>query len=219
MAQDIGITELLRSEGFDSPQALGRARSVLEQAGLTRPGKERISREKLAGARRLLAAALLRVCDNDECVRLARAGAPAREAGTAAPAREPVTVPPAACEVCAGSNNRRAARALARRLNAAGLGRILVVGGTPVQHSELQQLLAGDGVQVRCVDGAVGSHSKRDAAPNLRWAQLLVVWGATTLPHKVSKLYTDDPPPHVRRVPLAKRGVEALCREVLRSLA
>jgi hypothetical protein len=206
---DADIGEFLRAEGFDTPESLRQARAVLERNGLTRPGKQRISRAKLPAARGLLDSALLRVCANAECARMGR-----RPAGSA---RETAVVSPASCEVCGGSNNRRALAALAACLRANGVERLLVLGGTQAQHAEIQRALAGGGLHVRCVDGATGSHSKRDAAPDREWAQLLVVWGATPLPHKVSKLYTEDPPRHLRVVPLAKRGVEALCKAVIKS--
>ena len=218
--QDVEIEAFLKSKGFERPESRRQAREVLEREGLTRPGKLRIAVGKLPAAGTLLGKALLRVCEQEECIRLAvsaprTAGEPMRTAAGAT--REMVTVSAASCEVCGGSNNRRAVRALARCLGANRIDRVLVVGGTPAQHAEIEQLLGDEGIQLRAVDGARGSHSRRDALPRLEWAQLLVVWGATPLPHKVSKLYTDDPPAHLRVVPLAKRGVEALCREVIRS--
>ena len=209
MSHDVDIEGFLRQEGFHAPAAQERARGVLEAQGLTRAGKRRISAAKLAPARRALSDALVGVCGNPECERLSR---PAAGDG-----REPVRVAPTACAVCAGSNNRRAVVALAGCLRAQGVDRVLVVGGTPAQHADMEGLLRERGIQLRCVDGARGSHSKSDAAPDLEWAQLLLVWGATPLPHKVSRLYTTDPPSHLRTVKLAKRGVEALCREAIRS--
>lgn len=209
MSRDVAIREFLAVEGFETGHAAERARAALERAGLTRPGKLRISEDKLPAARAVIGSAFLRVCEKEECARVAE--------GSGQAGRERVTVSAARCEVCGGSNTRRAAAALSRTLSAEGIERILVVGGTPAQHAEIHALVRGEGLQVRCVDGARGSHSRRDAAPNLDWAQVMVVWGATPLPHKVSKLYTDDPPPRLRVVPLAKRGVEALCREVIRS--
>ena len=210
MTQTAEIDRFLRNEGFDTVEAAARARSVLEEAGLTRPGKRAMAVEKLQAARTALAARLLKVCADGDCRRLAAAGKDARP---------PVPVAPAACTICRGSNNRRAALVLAAHLRAKGIRRLLIVGGTPTLHAELDQLLASQGVQLRYVDGSVGSHSARDAAPNLQWAQVMVVWGASPLPHKVSQLYTTAPPAHVRVVKLARRGIEAMCREVLRSLA
>ena len=208
MSDDLDILELLRREGLETADAQREGRRALEAAGLTRPGKRRISRAKLADAGRTLSERLLRLCDDGECRRLADG----RGAGRVA-----VLAAGSACEICGGSNNRRAAVALARCLRRNDVRRVLVVGGSPTTRAELERLLADDGrLEIRLVD-AGGSHSRRDAEPHLQWAQLLVVWGATQLPHKVSKLYTDRPPANLRVVSLAKRSVEALCREAARS--
>lgn len=211
MAGDVEIGAWLGSLGFDSAGSRGSARNVLEESGLTRPGKLRMSEGKLFQARDALEAALFRVCENGECRDLARRlGA----------GRELVLVSATSCKICGGSNNRRAVRTMGRSLRAHGVERLLIVGGTPAQHAEMREILSSGDLAVRFVDGEAGSHSRRDAGPHLEWAQMLVVWGATPLPHKVSRLYTDDPPAHLRgrTVKLAKRGVEALCREVMRSL-
>ena len=107
---------------------------------------------------------------------------------------------------------------MARRLYASGNTRLLVVGGTPAQHAELRALVTPEGVELRCVDGKAGSHSLKDALPNLRWASVIVIWGSTPLPHTVSEVYTRNVPPGIRVVKLARRGAEALCLEVLREL-
>jgi hypothetical protein len=208
VAHDVDIEGFLRARGFTSPEALEEARAALERRGLTRAGKRRISGAKLESARAALFESLLRTCTNPECVRLASARAGARRA---------VTVEAGACEVCGGSNVRRATKALAHCLGLRAVRRLLVVGGKGAQHAEIEDALAESGLEVRFVDGSSGSHSRRDAAPDLEWAQVLVVWGATQLPHKVSKLYTTDVPAHLRgrTVRLARRGVEAVCREVI----
>jgi hypothetical protein len=220
LRRDVVIDEFISGEGFDSVEALRRARMLLEANGLTRPGKQRMADEKLSAARELLTSALLRLCDNAECARLTTA--------LTGRAREVVTVSASGCEICGGSNNRRAATALAQCLFSNQIERVLVVGGMRVQHAELEALVQEvtsrlttptprKTPEFRFVDGVRGSHSKRQAAPNLEWAQLLVIWGATPLPHKVSELYTVDPPSHVRVVKMARRSLDALCREVIRS--
>lgn len=207
----VAIPAFLRSEGFDSPEALARARALLEQQGLTRSGKQNLSTVKLARAREILNAKFSRYCGNDDCLRIAL---------ETAPDREPLVVNDASCQFCGGSNNRRAARQAVTLMRARGIERLLIVGGTPTQHAELTQLLGGDGgVRMRFVDGAEGRHTKREAITDLEWAQIVVIWGATPLPHKVSNLYTEEAPPHVRTVKLARRGIEALCSEIIRSLS
>lgn len=207
--QDVDIEAFLREEGFDTAGASERARRLLEQEGLTNPRKRRVARGKLPQLRRLLAERLVRVCGSAECLRAM--------GERAAEGAEVVIVTAPSCQFCAGSNNRRALLALGHCLSEHRVDRVLVVGGTPTQHAELTQALGGQRIAVRCVDGSVGSHSRKDAGPDLEWAQLLVIWGATPLPHKVSRLYTVDPPPHLRVVKVARRGIEALCHEVIRS--
>ena len=209
MPDVIDIERFLRDEGFDTTEARRRVRALLEAEGLTRPGKRGMDTVKLPRVRELLEWRVLRVCGNGECERLG--------SNDAQWGRELVVVSPAACRVCAGSNNRRAALAMAHRLKSKDIRRLLVVGGTTTLHSELEELLTPHGLELRFVDGSTGSHSARDAAPDLQWSQVVVVWGASPLPHKVSRLYTDAPPAHVRLVRLSRRGIEALCREVLKS--
>ena len=91
-----------------------------------------------------------------------------------------------------------------------------VVGGTPVLHQELSQLLAGGPTELRAVDGTSGNHTTRMAETNMDWAQLVVIWASTPLPHKVSDLYTT--PLGRRAVVVHRRGIEALCEEIVTRL-
>jgi hypothetical protein len=54
VSHDVDIEAWLSAEGFDLPGARARARESLEAAGLTRPGKTRMSAEKETRARTLL---------------------------------------------------------------------------------------------------------------------------------------------------------------------
>jgi hypothetical protein len=94
---------------------------------------------------------------------------------------------------------------------------VLVVGGTPQMHTELTQLFAGSGINLQLVDGTRASHSGKDAIANMNRAQLLVIWGSTPLRHAVSNLYTQEPPEHLRTITVSRRGIEALCSEIVRS--
>ena len=51
------------------------------------------------------------------------------------------------------------------------------------------------------------------------WADLLVIWAPTPLPHKVSGLYRSDVCFVPRRVTVHRRGIEALATEVCDHLA
>lgn len=210
MSGDVEIEQFLRAEGFTAPAAAARARAVLEEEGLTRPGKQRIAGAKLPQARQLFARRLLKICQRNDC---AEAGAAlAAERG-----RELVPVATAACELCGGSSQRRATQELADELRRRGLTQLAIVGGTPTQHAELRELLAKDGLALRCVDATKGSHSGKEAAALVKWADVVVIWAPTPLPHKVSNLYKEAALTAGRRlVTVHQRGIEALCRAVLR---
>jgi hypothetical protein len=203
-AADIDAT--LRAWGFDAPRALAAARAVLVQAGLTRAGKRGIVARKLPAARRALEAALARACC-DECARLAR---------DLWPSRTPVRTGSASCEVCQDSNNRRAAIACALALRRAGVTRPLIVGGTDQNRHELAALLRPGGVTPAFVDGT-RTHTQKEALANMRRSDIIVIWGSTPLKHAVSNLYA-APPDGLRAITVPRRGIEALCRELIRAV-
>ncbi|MDP9237285.1 MAG: hypothetical protein M3P30_07810 [Chloroflexota bacterium] len=208
MPDAINIEQFLSARGFDLPAASARAREVLEEQGLTHSGKQAFARTKLQSAERAIASALIRVC-GDACLRLDRTGAGA--------AREAVTVSPQGCEICGGSNNRRAAIECVRMLLRRGIQHVVIVGGTDPQQHEVQQLFSGTGLEFRYVEGTKTSHTAKDALANKRWAQLVVIWAPTPLKHAVSNLYTQEPLPGVRVVPVSRRGIEALCVAITKS--
>lgn len=173
---------------------------------MTRPGKNAIAAFKLDAATALLANSLVRVCGK-ECAALAR-GLPARAA---------VITSGATCEICGGSNNRRAGLAALRDLRANNVENVLIIGGNRQQHIEIEALFEAGGVAVNCVVGTQASHSQKDAVANMARADLMIIWGSTELRHAVSKLYTVEPPPHLRVVKMARRSMEALYHEITRS--
>ena len=203
MSDALTIDALLRELGYERPEAIATARAVLERAGLTRPGKSGIAAYKRADAEAALAAALIRVC-GPKCGALAPGGRRRRT---------PVVSTTTTCEVCHGSNNRRSAFACARMLRANRIERVLIVGGSATQQHELASLMP-KGVELAFVDGTARSHTTKEAIANMNRVQLVVIWGPTPLRHAVSDLYTSAPPPHVRTVSIAKRGIEALCDAV-----
>ncbi len=204
----VNIEQFLRESGFDTPAAQRRARAELEAGGLTHPGKQAFVATKLDAASDLLRSRLLRVC-GESCLSIDRRGAGA--------AREAVLVTQEHCEICNGSNNRRSAIAFVRALRHRGVSRIVVVGGTPPQWQEMKAQLQGTGLEMKYVDGTKASHSAKDALAHRRWAQLIVIWGPTPLRHAVSDLYTEEPLPHLRIVPVSRRSSGALYDEVTRS--
>ncbi|MCC7363069.1 MAG: hypothetical protein IT303_01760 [Dehalococcoidia bacterium] len=206
--ETVDIEEWLRGEGFAAPAGVRQARAALEANGLTNPRKNGMSRDKLARARAVLAAQTVRVC-SPACAAMAE---PER------PARVPADAEPNACEVCRGSNNRRAAQAMIAACAARGVRRLLVLGGSGSTLRELASLLADSAIELRVVDGLERTPNKKDAIADLEWADLMVVWASTPLPHRVSVSYTDERPPRLWSLTVARRGVEALCTEVVRHL-
>jgi hypothetical protein len=213
MAADFAIADLLAEAGYDTPEAQGVARDALEGEGLTRPGKARMAGEKRERALAVLDERFVRACAAGACQALA-----AREAG----GRAVVEVGAERCPHCRGSDNRRAVAELARRLPAAGVRRLLVLGGTPVLHETMAKLLkaSGGGLEVRYIDATAAVHTRDDAAVARRWADAIAVWSSTPLPHKVSTLYTDQPGAKdgVRIVTVTQRGIAGLCAQVLAAL-
>jgi hypothetical protein len=204
---DTAIADFLRSEGFVSPASASAARAVLEEAGLTRPGKSRMADEKLDRARDALTLAVVRHCADSACLAVA-----------AEDGRQSIETDKPHCAICSGSNNTRALRRMASACATAGVRRVLVVGGRPPMWSEMDRTLAGSGLDLRYVDGTSKLPSGADALRDCAWAELLVVWAPTPLPHKVSDLYRADVCAVARRVVVHRRGIEALAMEVVSHL-
>ena len=199
MSQDREIGAFLAELGFGLPQALGAARAALEEAGLTRPGKQRMSDEKLPRAAQLLKGRFFLHCDSRECAAFA-----------AASGRQPMLASlKGACERCGGSDNSRAETEFLEACRRKGARRVVVVGGSPAVREELEAALGG-ALELRLIDGTerrTGDKAKAD----LEWADLVLVWGGSELHHKVSMLYTSAQPPLRKKVVhSAKRGVAAL---------
>ena len=90
----------------------------------------------------------------------------------------------------------------------AGVKRLVVVAGSPAVRGELAATL-GAALQLRMVDGTERrtiDHSKADMA----WGDLVLLWGASELHHKVSMQYTNLADPAHKLVRVQTRGVAAL---------
>lgn len=195
------IDRFLADAGLVGPNAaLGRR--VLEQAGITRPGKIGFSAVKLERALGAIEERLARVCERPDCRAMLMADGE----------RRLVTVPRAACEVCGGSNNAGAVCRMVDACTDAGVARLLVVGGTPTLWEELRGLLAGDPIELRIVDG-IRASNERTALQLCAWADLVVVWAPTPLNHRVSNLYAADRCV-ADRVEVHRRGIEAFATAV-----
>jgi hypothetical protein len=198
----VDIATWLRELGFESEDSARTARETLEAAGLTRPGKSGMATTKLPRAKRAIADALILYCGDAEC-----------EALMPADGRQSVVVAAQACEVCGGSNNRRAIGEMASTCMEFAVTKLLVVGGTPRSEEALRRDLAPHAIELRVVSGTDNEPNLRDALDHCRWADLVAVWAPTPLPHKVSTLYT-GPQCDARRVLVHSRGLEAFAHAV-----
>lgn len=201
LAAEIAIEELLRSLGLEGESA-ALARGVLEHAGLTNPRKQRMAAAKAAAAQAAIDAEIARLCRR--C---------AADAG--AETRLVAVVPAPACARCGGSANLRALDDLAEAARAAGIRRLVVVGGSPDVRRELGRLEPQ--LELELVDGTE-NRRKSQAQRDVAWADVVVVAGASELAHRVSDLYTRDPAARGKLVVSSRRGVEAIAGEVVRHL-
>lgn len=205
---DTAIDDWLEAEGIADRASRVEAMTVLAAAGLTRAGKQRMANHKLAAAREALWAGVTPVCANAAC-----------RSAISSPMKPIVTTGRDRCTVCGGSNTRRASKRMLEACEAAGLRRILLLGGSKAAHAELRTALNGASIEIRVIDGLDTSPSIKTALPDLEWAQLLVVWASTALPHRVSQVYTEQRPRGLPQITVARRGVEALCLEITRFAA
>lgn len=199
--RDRAIDDLLGELGLVGALA-PRGRAVLEAAGLTRPGKQRLAESKLAAAREAIDAELARVC--------ARCDARIPPDG-----RDRVVVPAPACSYCGGSAHARALRELGDACERAGVRRLVVVGGSPSVREELERSAP---VELRLVDG-VQRRKSAEARGDIDWADVVVIAGSSELAHKVSNLYTRDDEARGKLVVASRRGVEAIAEAVVEHLA
>lgn len=196
MSADIAIEELLLELGFSGATAQRTARDLLDAAQLTNAKKQRVAVTKRAAIEELLASQLDRSCARAAC-----------RAAAARSGRAVVEVAqPKDCAHCHGYENQAEIERAVGALVGRSVHRVVIVGGSPTTHAELTRLI-GDRLELRLIDGT-DRRNTAAARADLAWADLVVVWGATELDHKVSKLYTDSRADHV--VLCAKRGISSL---------
>lgn len=203
-ASDLVIEAVLADLGFTGDNAR-LARTALEDAGLTNSRKKRISAAKLEDLKAVLSARFMLICTRAPC----RAAAVGTDRAVLDAAR------PTACEVCGGSANAAEIGKAIAALVAGGLRRIVVVGGSPSTREELRGLIA-DRLELRLVSGT-DRRTGGDAKADLRWADLVVIWGSTELDHKISRLYTSASQGRV--VTCARRGIAALAETLAKAAA
>ncbi|MEW5737743.1 MAG: hypothetical protein AB1938_02395 [Myxococcota bacterium] len=200
MSADVEIDVWLKEAGFALPDVKKQARAALEEAGLTRPGKSRLSTEKLARAQATLSARFFLHCATPECVSFAKASG-----------KEPVRCEPkGTCQRCGGSDNQRAARDLLEACRLRGYSKLVIVGGSPSVREELLRLV-GAAIELRLVDGTKARPIEQ-AKADLAWADVVLLWGSTELHHKVSNQYQDSAQGAARKklVHVPKRGIAQL---------
>ena len=191
---DVGLSELLAARGFAGAGETA-ALELLFQAGLTRPGKARIAANKIAAVDEALGAAFLRHCRKPACK------------PSVSDARRPVLVCVPHCEVCGGSDNRRAVEEMVTAMKAAGWRKLLVVGGSPGTRSDLENLCKGRlGLRFVTEDTAP---DRKTTGGMLQWSNLAAIWTSTEISHKATAALRG---PKVLRVP--RRGVAALANAV-----
>ncbi|MPZ98494.1 MAG: hypothetical protein GEU80_03990 [Dehalococcoidia bacterium] len=198
----VSIDALLAGLGHTSPESRHLARAIIEAAGLTNPRKRNIAIEKRDEVARVLDERLVRTCGDARC-----------EAATAHDPRPRALVDRPACQVCHGSANGAAVASMARALKRAGRISLLVVGGSPNAHAELQRLLEGSEVALQLVEGTTAIAAKRADS----WAEsadVIVIWGSTQLAHKVSNQF-GAPRYAAKRITVARRGIAALADAVV----
>lgn len=207
MSADLGIEALLEKAGFGESEAKARARAALEEAKLTHPGKQRISNEKIPRVEAVLKERFFLHCGDPQCLAVAQGSG--RELVRASDR--------SCCQGCGGSDNWRASAALIEACRSRSVRRLVVVGGSPSVREELENALGGS-LELRMIDGTERRTADR-ARNDLEWADLVLIWGASELHHKVSLLYTQASPGLRRKVVMvARRGIAALLSAAIEHL-
>ena len=191
---DVALPELLSSRGFEGAGA-DLALAELCRLGLTRRGKTRIASAKIGAVDEALGAAFLRRCSKPACRR------------DASDARVEVFVSAGYCEICGGSDNRRAVEDMLAAMRRAGYARLLVAGGSPGTRGDLERLCAGR-VGLRFVTEET-TPNRKTVGSLLGWSDIAAVWTSTEISHKATAVLRG---PKVLKVP--RRGVAALAAAV-----
>lgn len=125
---------------------------------------------------------------------------------------------PSECECCQNTESRRFATRLGRLCLKKRIYRVVLVGGSPTTHAEIQQLQPLQRIRFTLVDGK----QRRDlqqAANDMRGAELVIIWAPTMLQHKISDLYTEQQHLFNTKLVVAQtRGLASMLREVTQFL-
>ena len=106
---------------------------------------------------------------------------------------------------------------MAQACREAGISRILIVGGAPASHKELNRNIPS-GLELRLVEGDVNRDRQR-AAADLKWCHVVVIWAGTILGHDVSNQYVNARVSNLSPVVwVRRRSIEALCDAVVQHI-
>lgn len=219
--KDLPISQLLKELGIADGESQRLARQSLAEWGVIRPDRQRIAAYKRDDALLALSESFLWHCGNGDCRGQARRAPPPARSADDRPApsgssddRPPLLVEQPACSICQGSPDASALRRMAEALRAAGLSKVLVVGGSQNKRQEILRK-SPPGIQWRLLDGTTAKPD-RLFRPDREWAEVIVLWGSTELDHRVSDHFPakgDD-----RVITAARRGITALADAVTQHL-
>lgn len=200
--RDIDKSHLYATFGFGGDPSPYDA--ALAEAGLSNASKRRILASKSPEVERILRARFVPVCGRGDCQ---AAAATKRNGRVIAPASVPE-----ACVICGGGPNVRSVERMVESCRAIGWTRLCVVGGSPNTRQELARLVDSR-LELRLIDGD-RSRTAAAAKADVVWADLVVIWGATQLSHKVSMSYRG---PNV--VGVGKRSIAEVAEAVVLAAA
>lgn len=207
--RQVAIETFLEQCGFEDDLTKAQAWLILEQAGIVQPGTRIMDRRRVGQARQAIAEKLIKICSPECALVASRLGVCAKVA---------VVVRPNNCDICFGSNNRRAGLMTQACLQGAGISKVLIVGGRENNHQQARELFGHEGLELRFVHGHCHAHLQRDADIDKKWADLVVIWGSMPLDHSLSIQYTSGESLGKGIVATHKPGVVTLCYEIIRNL-
>ena len=196
------IAVFLQTIGISGINEQATARRILEEHGFTRPGRVNMATTKEVAARDLLENRLAFHCSSYSCF------AALQKSVGGSKGRRLLLVERDACEVCQGSADRMALNELGQAMAGSGLARVVVLGGSSRKTSRIRELTPA-AIEWRFVDGLKRINSK-EAASDLDWGDVIVIWATTPLLHSVSNHFAKGP----RTITAPTTGIAALAKEV-----
>ena len=175
MSEVVKIAAVLTRLGFRHEMSQAAARKEMESAvpPLTRAGKQNIHSTKVPCVRELLAGRRRRCA---WCVD--EPGVP----------DDAIRVAPTDCDVCRGSGQACRIARSARAAKAAGLRRIVLVGGSPASDREVETMLTRADLQVRIVSAGSPVNARR-AREAEYWADIVLLRCPTEIQHSTTNLF------------------------------